>query len=68
MNSLYQSLNQNQQLQSQNNGKVTLQDIMQEVRQSGMTPQQLFYRKAQQSGANINDILKQAQIMATKFR
>ena len=68
MNSLYQSLNQNQQLQSQNNGKVTLQDIMQEVRQSGMTPQQLFYKTAQQSGANINDILKQAQIMATKFR
>lgn len=66
MNSLYQSLNQQPQLQ--NNGKVTLQDIMQEVRQSGMTPQQLFYQKAQQSGANINDILKQAQIMATKFR
>lgn len=53
---LYQQLNQTQ---SQNNRKYTPQDIIQEVQQSGMTAQELFYKKVNEMGINPQQILSQ---------
>lgn len=50
------------------NRKFTIQDIMSEVRSSGMTPEELFYKKAGEQNANIDSILQQARMMASNFR
>lgn len=58
MNSLYQQINQ----QSQNNTqpqKLTVQDIMREVQNSGMSAKDLFFSKAKQMGIDPNSILSQ---------
>lgn len=67
MNSLYQSLNQQNQALSQNK-QVTVQDILKEVQQSGKSPQELFYAKAQALGVNPMDILNKASAMMTNQR
>lgn len=63
---LFQQLNtQNQAPQQKNN---SIQDIIAEVNGSGMTAQQLFYKKVQEKGLDANQILSQAQKMASQFR
>lgn len=60
MNSLYNQLNQNP-------TKPTIGQIIEEVNKSGMTAQELFYKKAKEMGVdpskvlgnmNINDLMK----------
>lgn len=55
-NNLYNQLNQNQPYQ---NRQLTVQDIMAEVRQSGMSAKDLFLKKAQEKGIDPQSILSQ---------
>lgn len=54
-NNLYNQLNQTQ----QNNERPTVQSIIQEVQQSGMTAQELFFKKVQELNINPMDIINQ---------
>lgn len=62
-NSLYNQLNQTQMTTPANNQpKATINSILDEVRQSGMTAQELFYKKASEAGINPQSILSQIPI------
>ena len=37
------------------------------VKQSGMSPKQLFMQKANEMGVNIPEVLKQAEQLASQF-
>ena len=56
MNSLYQQI-QNQQVQNNFMNNPQLQQIMNMVRASNMTPKEYFYMLAKQKGVDPNQIL-----------
>lgn len=57
MNKLYEQLNGA--VQSNVPKKVTPQDIIKEVQQSGMSARDLFFKKAKEMGIDPNSILAQ---------
>ena len=59
-NNLYNQLNQ----QLQNNlmqSNPQLQSIMKMIKESGMTPKELFFQKAREMGVDPNTILSQSK-------
>lgn len=56
MNNLYNQLN-SQMNNTNEKPKATVQSIIEEVKQSGLSAKELFYKKAQELGIDPNSIL-----------
>ena len=63
-NQLFQQLNQ----QTARPKQVSIQDIMQEVNQSGMSAKDLFYKKITETGQNPDNIISQAMKFMSNMR
>ena len=58
-----------QQPRQQEPKRVELKDIMQELQSTGLTPEQLFFKKIKEQGAmpDLSNIMQQAQAMAAQY-
>lgn len=50
------------------NRQTTVNDILADVRANGGNAKELFFKRAQEQGVDTNVILRQAQLLASKFR
>lgn len=66
-NQLYNQLNPTTPMANNYQNNPQVMQMLNLVKQSGMSPKQLFMQKANEMGVNIPEVLKQAEQLASQF-